>query len=81
MYSCLTPVAKNSNGVSTGSHLSEQKFKALDVKTPGLGVPIVARWVKDPALLKLWRGSQLWLRSWRCCDCGVGRQLQFRFDP
>ena len=48
MYSCLTPVAKNSNGVSTGSHLSEQKFKALDVKTPGLGVPIVARWVKNP---------------------------------
>lgn len=28
---------------------------------PNLGVPTVAQWVKDLALLQLWCGSQLWL--------------------
>ena len=39
------------------------------------------QWVKDPALLQ----AVVWVpdaaRILPCCGCGVGRQLQLRFDP
>ena len=37
--------------------------------------------------LRIWRYSELWyrlktrLRSWGCCGCGLGWQLQLQFDP
>ena len=44
-------------------------------------IPRLAHWVKDPALL--WAVVQVAdaARIPRCCGCGVGRQLQLRFDP
>ena len=36
-------------------------IKSKANKIARLGVPIVAQWVKDPALLQLWHRSQLWL--------------------
>ena len=44
-------------------------------------IPSLAQWVKDPALPELW----LWVADSAgipcCCDSGVGRWLQLRFNP
>ena len=40
-------------------------------------IPGLAQWVTDEPWYKL----QMWLRSLHCCGCGVGHQLQLRFDP
>ena len=59
--------------------------KTVKKKKSGCGVLIVAQrkqiqlvsmtmWVQSLALLNL-------LRMLPCCGCGIGQQLQLRFDP
>ena len=42
-------------------------------------IPGPTQWVKDPALPTVVSFAKA--RIWRGCGCGVGWQLQLRFDP
>ena len=62
---------------------------AQRVKDPA-SIVYVRLWLRSLALLselriqcclKLWRRSQMWLRSGVTCGCGVAWQLQLQFDP
>ena len=44
-------------------------------------IPGAAQWVEDLALHELWCRSKTQLRSHVCCGCGIGWQLQLRFNP
>ena len=44
-------------------------------------IPALIQWVKDLALPQAAAEVPDVARIWRCCGCGVGWQLQFRFDP
>ena len=44
-------------------------------------VPGLAQWVKDPALPPVVAQVTNATQIWCCCGCGVGQQLQLRFDP
>ena len=44
-------------------------------------IPVLAQWVKDPALL--WVVVQVADEAWilSCCGCDIGQQLQLQFNP
>ena len=43
-------------------------------------IPDLTQWVKDLVLPRavVWVPDVAWILC--CCDCGIGRRLQFRFD-
>ena len=41
----------------------------------------LAQWVKDPALMEAVTSVANVAQMLCCCGCGVGQQLQLRFDP
>ena len=45
-----------------GVALKRQKDTPPPQKKANCGIPAVAQWIKDPALLQLWYRLQLWLR-------------------
>ena len=43
-------------------------------------IPGLAQWIKDLRCCELWCRSKTRAQIWRGCDCGVGLQLQLRFN-
>ena len=44
-------------------------------------IPVLAQWFKDPTLLQAVSWVTDVAQILCCCGCGVGQQLQLRFDP
>ena len=44
-------------------------------------IPGLIQWVRDPVLPGAMVQVTDAARIWCCCGCGVGGQLQLRFDP
>ena len=44
-------------------------------------IPSLTQWVKDPALPPAAVQAAVAAQTWCCCGCGIGWQLQLRFNP
>ena len=73
----LSPTGIKGSKISLGVPFVAQQVKNQTQSLRGCRFnPGPARCAKDPALSK---ADAAWI--WRCCGCGVGRQLELRFDP